>query len=75
MIIDSIGQILHWNFHLQDIIEDRIERMMEGTGRRRSRPKQLLYDLKKKKGYWKLMGEALDSSLWRTCIGSNYGAV
>jgi hypothetical protein len=50
-MIDSIGYILHRNFHPKHIIEDRTERMMEGTGRRRRRPKQLLNDLKEKKGY------------------------
>jgi hypothetical protein len=31
------------------------------TGKRRSRCKQLLYDLKEKRGYWKLVEEARSS--------------
>jgi hypothetical protein len=34
------------------------------TGRRRRRRKQLLDDLKEKRGYWKLKEEALDRSQW-----------
>jgi hypothetical protein len=32
------------------------------------RCKQLLGDLKEKRGYWKLKGEALDYTVWRTCL-------
>jgi hypothetical protein len=34
------------------------------TGRRGRRRKQLLNDLKEKRGYWKLKEEALDRSQW-----------
>jgi hypothetical protein len=44
------------------VIEGRIEM----RGRRGRRNKQLLEDLKKKKEYWKLKGEALDRTVWRT---------
>jgi hypothetical protein len=43
------------------------------TERRGRRRKQLLDDLKKKKGYWKLEEEALDLTMWRTHFGRCYG--
>jgi len=45
------------------------------TGRRRRRRKQLLNDLKEKRGYWKWKEEALDYTLWRTCFGEGHGPV
>jgi hypothetical protein len=41
-------------------------------GRRR---KQLLDDLKERRGYWKLNAEALDLTLWRTRFGRGCGPV
>ena len=43
------------------------------TGRRGSRRKQLLDDLKQKRIYCKLKEEALNRTLWRTCLGEGYG--
>jgi hypothetical protein len=43
---------------------------MGGRGRR---CKQLLDDLKEKRGYWKLKEEALDRTVWRTCFWRGYG--
>jgi len=34
---------------------------------------QLLHDLKETGGHWKLKGEALDHTLWRTHFGRSYG--
>jgi len=51
--------------------EGRIEVM----GRRRERRKQLLDNLKEKKGYWELKEEALDHTLWRTHFGRVCGPV
>jgi len=45
---------------------------MERRGRRR---KQLLNDLKEKRGYWKLKEEILDHILWRTGFGRGCGLV
>jgi hypothetical protein len=36
---------------------------------------QLQYDLKGKRGYWKLKEEALDYTPWRTHFGGGYGRV
>jgi hypothetical protein len=38
-------------------------------GRRRRKCKQLLDDLKEKRGYWELKEEALDRAVWRACFG------
>jgi hypothetical protein len=43
--------------------------MTKRQGRRR---KQLLDDLKEKRGYWKLKGESLDRTVWRTCFARGY---
>ena len=42
------------------------------TGREGIRHKQLLDDLKEKRGYWKLKREALDGTLWRTHFVRGY---
>jgi hypothetical protein len=51
------------------VIEGKLERRIEITGRRERRRKQLLDDLKEKRRYWKLKEEALDRTLWRTLFG------
>jgi hypothetical protein len=45
------------------------------TGRQRRRRKQLLDDLKEKRGYCELKEEALDRTLWRTRFRRGYGSV
>ena len=45
------------------------------TGRRGRRSKQLLDELKEMKRDWKLKGEALDRSVWRTRFGRGCGYV
>ena len=45
------------------------------TRRRGRRGKQLLEDLKAKKGYWHLKKEALDPILWRTRFERGCGSV
>jgi len=42
---------------------------------RRGRSKEILDDLKEKRGYCKLKEEALDRTLWRNCCGGGYGPV
>ena len=64
-----IGYILRWNCLLQHVIEGKLEGRIEVTGRRRRRGKNLLDDLKEKRGYWKLIKEALERTLLRTrCV-------
>jgi len=45
------------------------------TERRGRRSKHLLNDLKEDARCWKLNGEALDRSPWRTRFGRGYGPV
>jgi hypothetical protein len=49
--------------------------MIEMTGRRGRRRKQLLDDLKEKRRYHKLKEEALDRTLWRTGFGRGFEPV
>jgi len=44
-------------------------------GRQGRRHKQLLDDLKEKRGYWKLKEKTLDCTLWRSCCGKGHGPV
>jgi hypothetical protein len=55
-----IGHTLHRNVLLKPVVEEKIEGRIEVRRRRGRRRKQLLYDLKETKGYWKLKEEALD---------------
>jgi hypothetical protein len=48
-----IGHILRGNCLLKHVIEGKLEGRIEMTGRRGRRRKQLLYDLKEKRRYWK----------------------
>jgi hypothetical protein len=53
--------MLHRNRLLEHIIVGKIEGRIEVMGRSGIRRKQLVYDLKQKRGYWKLKEEALRS--------------
>jgi hypothetical protein len=66
---------LRKNCLVKDVTEGNIEERIEVTGRRGRKRKQLLHDLKEKRGYWKLKEEALDRTLWRTRFGRGYGPV
>jgi len=55
-----IGHILRINFLLQRVIEGKIKRGIEVTGRRGRRRRKLLDDLKGRRGYSHLKEEALD---------------
>jgi hypothetical protein len=61
------------NCLLKHIIEGKIEERIEVMGRRGGRCKQLLDDLKEKRGYCKLKEEALDCPLCGTRFGRGYG--
>ena len=47
----------------------KIHARLEVKGRRWKRCKQLLDDLKERRGYWKLREEAQDRTVWRTGFG------
>jgi hypothetical protein len=72
---NCIGHILSRNCLLKHVIDGKIEGRVEVTGRRGTRRKQLLDDLKEKIRYWILKEEALDCSLLRTRFGRGYGPV
>ena len=57
------GYILRRNCFLTHVIEGRIEGRIDVTRKRGKRCKQILNDLKKTRGYWKLKGDALDRVL------------
>jgi hypothetical protein len=64
-----IGHILRRKCLLKQVIEGKKNGGTEVTGRRGGRRKQLLDDLKQKRGYLKLKEEALDHTLWETHLG------
>ena len=71
---DWIAHILLRKCLLEHIIEGKIEERIYVKGRRRKGRKQLLYDVKEKKGYWGLK----ENSLWKwlrpwTCRKSDLG--
>jgi hypothetical protein len=55
------------------VIEGKVEGSTKVMGRQGRRRKQLLDDLQKKKGYWKLKEEALVRTLWRIRFDRGYG--
>jgi hypothetical protein len=70
-----IDHILRRNCLLKHVIEGKLEGRIEMTRRRGRIRKQLLDDLKDKRRYWKLKGEAVDRTLWITRFGRGYGPI
>ena len=70
-----IGHILRRIFLLQQVIEGKIKRKMEVLRRRGRRRKELLDDLKDRRGYCQLKEEALDRTMWRNRFGRGFGPV
>jgi hypothetical protein len=75
-----IGHILCRNCLLKYITGAKIEGRMEVTGGQGRRRKQLLEDLRKTRGHWKLKEESLHRALWRhvlkslwTCRKTDFG--
>jgi len=66
-----LGQNGLIKYFIEGMIEGRIE-VTEGLGRRR---KQLVDDIKKTRGYWKLTEEEPDRLLRRYRFGRGYGPV
>jgi hypothetical protein len=67
-----IGHILRRSCLLQRVIEGKIKGGIEVTGRRR---RNLLDDLKGRRGYSHLKEEALDRTMWRARFGRGFGPV
>jgi hypothetical protein len=70
-----IGHILRRNCLLEHVIWGKIRGRIEVMRRRGRRVKQLLYDLKEMRGYYKLEKEALARTLWRIRYWRDYGTV
>jgi hypothetical protein len=70
-----IGYILRRNCLLNHVVEGKIDGRIELTRRQEWRRKQLLDDLKEKRGYCALKEEAIDCTIWRTHCGRGYGLV
>jgi hypothetical protein len=63
-----IGHILRTNCLLQQVIEGNIKGEIEVTGRRGRRSRNLLDDIKERRGYSHLKEEALDRTMWRAAL-------
>ena len=70
-----IGHILLRNYLLKQVIEGKIKGEMEVTRRRGRRRKELLDDLKDRRGYSHLKEEALDRTMWRNHFGGGFGPI
>jgi hypothetical protein len=70
---NGIGQDVRRNCLLKHVIEGNIEGRKEVTGRRGIILKQLLNDLKEKRGYWELKEEILVCTVCRTSFGRGCG--
>jgi hypothetical protein len=70
-----VGHILRRNCLLQRVIEGKIQRGVEVTGRRGKRRRKLLDNLKERRGYAHLKEEALDRTMWRARYGRGFGPV
>ena len=72
---NCIGHILCRNCLLQRVIEGKIKGGIRVTGRRGSRRRKLLDNLKERRGYSHLKEEALDRTMWRARFGRGFGPV
>jgi hypothetical protein len=67
-----IGHTLRRNCILRQVIEGKIQEGIEVTRRRGRRRRNLLDDLKERKGYSYLKEEALDRTMWRARFGRDF---
>ena len=70
-----IGHILRRNCLPRKVIEGKIKGGIEVTGRRGRRRRNLLDDIKERRGYSHLKEEALDRTMWRARFGRGFGPV
>jgi hypothetical protein len=66
---------LQRNCLLQQVIEGKIKGGIEVTGRQGRRCRKLLDDLKERRVYPHLKGEALDRTTWRAHFGRGFRPV
>jgi hypothetical protein len=70
-----IGHILRRNCLLQPVVEEKMKKGIEVTGRRGRRRRKLLGDLKERREYSELKEEALDRTTWRARFRRGFGPV
>jgi len=70
-----IGHILSRNCLLKQIIEGNLKGEIEVTRRRGRRSKELVDNLKDRRGYSHLKEEALHRTMWRNRFGRGVGPV
>jgi hypothetical protein len=70
-----IGHILRRSCLLRQVIEGKIKGGIEVTGRRGRRCRELLDDLKERRGYSHLKEDALDRTVWTARFGRGFGPV
>jgi hypothetical protein len=70
-----IGHILRRNCLPQRVTEGKIQGGIEVTGRQGRSRRKLWDDLKERRGYSHLKGEALDRTMWRARFGRDFGPV
>ena len=70
-----IGHILRRNCLLQRALEGKIQGGIEVTGRQGRRRRNLLENLKERRGYSHLKEEALDRTMCRAHFGRGFGPV
>ena len=70
-----MGHTLRRNCLLQRVSEGKIKGGIEVTGRRGRRHRNVLDDLKERRGYSHLNEEALDRTMWRARFGRGFGPV
>jgi hypothetical protein len=70
-----IGYMLCRNCFLQQVIEGTIKGGIEVTGTRGRIPRQLLDNLKERRGYSYLKEKALDRTMWKAHFGRGFGPV
>jgi hypothetical protein len=69
------GHILRRNCLLKQVIEGKIKGEMKVIRRRGRRRRNLLDDLKDRRGYSHLKEEALDRTMWRNRFGGGFESV
>jgi len=70
-----IGHMLRRNCLLQRVTEGKIQGGIAVTGIQGRRRRNLLDDLKERRGYSHLKEEALDRTMWRARFGTSFGPV
>jgi hypothetical protein len=66
---------LRRNYLLLQVIEGKMKGEVEERGRRGGRSRNLLDDLKERRGYSHLKEEALYRTMWRARFGRGFGPV